>query len=187
MATTIGAVGKLKGEILQAFDRIPPKHRVPEGEGHTVTFGLNPRDLTRLFKLLLPHHKFSTITVRDSAGKGLHRDVKNSHYPQAIVAQGGALWIESATGTITKDYMGGIVYGVVATLPQVPPLCSVGRGFYIVRRSGQGVGWLLLLLLSWGQYPSLVSYITCWEHLGSSLLTVLRSTSIPDNLWVLVN
>ena len=85
---------KAQREILQEFEKIPAKYRTLESEGCTVTVGFNPRDLTRLcvptaplqhlacqlsslFRLLLPHHKYSTITIRDSAGKGLHRDIRN--------------------------------------------------------------------------------------------------------------
>ena len=95
-------VTRLKAQILAAFDKAPAKYKLQEGEGHVLTVGLNPRDLSKiciataplqhlaaqlssLFQQLLPQHKFSTITVRDSAGRDLHKDLRNSHYPQAIV------------------------------------------------------------------------------------------------------
>ena len=127
---SLHTIEKLKSEILQSFDKAAVKYKTQEGGGYTITLGVNPRDLNRLcvptaplqylacqvshlFKLLLPHHKFSSVCTRDSAGKGLHRDLRNSHYPQAIVSlsnfEGGELWVESPTGTIEKQYMGGVV------------------------------------------------------------------------------
>ena len=128
---------RLKAQIIAAFDKAPSKYKLPEGEGHVLALGLNPRDLSKvcvataplqhlavqlsfLFQQLLPHHKFSTITVRDSAGRDLHRDLRNSHYPQAIVAlssfSGGSLWIESPKGLVPKEYMGGQVMGTCCDL-----------------------------------------------------------------------
>ena len=75
-------VTKLKTQIVAAYDRAPAKYKLQEGEGHVLTLGLSPRDLSKLcvataplqhlaaqlsflFQHLLPRHKFSTITVRD--------------------------------------------------------------------------------------------------------------------------
>ena len=43
------------------------------------------------------------------------------------MAQGGALWIESPTGTITKDYMGGIVYGSRCDIASGAPFVFSGK------------------------------------------------------------
>ena len=141
-------VTRLKAQILAAFDKAPAKYKLQEGEGHVLAVGLNPRDLSKiciataplqhlaaqlssLFQQLLPHHKFSTITVRDSAGRDLHKDLRNSHYPQAIVAlssfEGGSLWIESPKGLVPKEYMGGLILGTCCDLSSGVPLVFSGK------------------------------------------------------------
>ena len=88
------AIARLKTQIVLAFDKVPVKFKAQEGDGQVSHLGLNPRELSKLcagtaplahlatqltylFQKLLPHHKFSTITIRDSAGRDLHRDLRN--------------------------------------------------------------------------------------------------------------
>ena len=141
-------ITRLKTQIITAFNKAPAKYKLPEGEGHVLSIGLNPRDhsklcvataplqhlavqLSFLFQQLLPRHKFSTITVRDSAGRDLHKDLRNSHYPQAIVALSsftrGSLWIESPKGLVPKEYMGGQVMGTCCDLSSGTPLVFSGK------------------------------------------------------------
>ena len=41
-------VTKLKTQIVAAYDRAPAKYKLQEGEGHVLTLGLSPRDLSKL-------------------------------------------------------------------------------------------------------------------------------------------
>ena len=142
------AIARLKTQIGLAFGRAPVKYKAQEGDGQVLYLGLNPRDLSKLCagtaplahlakqltylsQQLLPHHKFSTITMRDSAGRDLHRDLRNSHYPQAIIGltyfEGGSLWIESPRGSVPKEYMGAQIMGTCSELSHGMPLAFSGK------------------------------------------------------------
>ena len=59
------------------------------------------------------------------------RDLRNSHYPQAIVAltsfPGGELWVESPKGSTPKNYMGGTIYSTQCDLSSGAPLLCSGK------------------------------------------------------------
>ena len=128
----------LRQAILAGFDKVPQRFKLPEGDGHVLHLGLNPRDLSKLscatapcmllccqitafLAKIAPGHKYSSIVIRDCAGRDIHKDLRNSHYPQGITRlsdfQGGQLWIESPSGNCLKTYMGVQVAGTVCEVP----------------------------------------------------------------------
>ena len=117
----------LRQAILAGFDKVPQRFKLPEGDGHVLHLGLNPRDLSKLscatapcmllccqitafLAKIAPGHKYSSIVIRDCAGRDTHKDLRNSHYPQGITRlsdfQGGQLWIGSPSGKCFKPIWG---------------------------------------------------------------------------------
>ena len=90
-------IARLKTQIITAFDKAPAKYKLPEGEGHALTIGLNPRDLSKLCVATAPLQ---------------HLAVPLSFFPK---------------GLVPKEYMGGQVMGTCCDLSNGTPLVFSGK------------------------------------------------------------
>ena len=92
----------LRQAILAGFDKVPQRFKLSEGDGHVLHLGLNPRDLSKLscatapcmllccqitafLAKIAPGHKYSSIVIRDCAGRDIHKDLYGLSPPLAIV------------------------------------------------------------------------------------------------------
>ena len=87
--------------------------------------------ITAFLARIAPDHKYSSIVIRDCAGEDIHKDLRNSHYPQGIVRlsdlDNGQLWIESPSGSSHKMYMGSKIFGTACEIPRDRLLLFSGK------------------------------------------------------------
>ena len=140
----------LRQAILFGFDKVPQRLKTPERDGSVLHLGLNPRDLSKLscatapcmllccqitafLAKIAPDHKYSSIVIRDCADKDIHKDLRNSLYPQGIVRLSDfddcQLWIEPPSGPTYKMYMGSKIFGAVCEIPRDRLLLFSGRRY----------------------------------------------------------
>ena len=156
----------LRQAILFGFDKVPQRFKT-QGDGSVLHLGLNPRDLSKLLcatapcmllrcqliaflAKIAPEHKYSSIVIRDCAGKDIHKDFRNSHYPQGIIRlsdlDNGQVWIESPSGSSYKTYLGSRISGTACEIPRDRLLLFSGKRYLHCTEPWQGRRVVFLLL-----------------------------------------
>ena len=156
----------LRQAILFGFDKVPQRFKT-QGDGSVLHLGLNPRDLSKLscatapcmllccqitafLAKIAPEHKYSSIAIRDCAGRDIHKDLRKSHYPQGITRlsdfEDGQLWIEPPSGSSSKMYMGPKISGTACEIPRDRLLLFSGKRYLHCTEPWQGRRVVFLLL-----------------------------------------